>query len=104
LGKNLSYFNIKKHDDCISKLNEGCDVVGVNLQHLPRTHFSGNFWWSNIEYINTLKKCEYTYYTEPEMWICQRSDGNYFSLFNSNINYYHERWEEHKYNMDFVDK
>ena len=96
----LCYFNINKHEDCINKLNEGYDAVGVNLQYLPKTHFSGNFWWSKFEYINTLQKCESVKYNylNTEMWICQRIDGKYFSLFNSNKNHYADRWEEHNYN------
>ena len=93
----LSHFNIKKHEDCINKLNEGYDAVGVNLQYLPKTHFSGNFWWSRFDHIKSLQNCGYTYYVEPEMWICQRIDGKYFSLFNSNKNHYNDRWEEHNY-------
>jgi hypothetical protein len=100
----LCHFNIKKHEDCINKLNEGYDAVGVNLQHEPKLHFSGNFWWSRGEHINTLQSCGYHDYHAPEMWICQRQDGRYFSLFNSNENHYRERWEEYNYNSSIISK
>lgn len=95
--KYLCYFNIHKHEKCLEKLKEGYDAVGVNLHILPQTHFSGNFWWASFEHIKTLQRCEPTNYLSPEMWVCNRTDGKYHTLCNSNVDHYHERWLEEKY-------
>jgi hypothetical protein len=96
--KYLSYFNIQKHDMCIKSLVE-YDTVGVNLYNGPNhpTHYSGNFWWSKSEYIRKLDKCIYTNYNSPEFWLTEGHLGNYLSLWNSNVNHYHERYQEENY-------
>jgi len=95
----LIYFNIKKYDICIKSLLE-YDTVGVNL-HLGNkktpSHYSGNFWWSKSEYIKKLEKCIYKKYTSTEVWITEKEIGKYLSLWNSNINHYDMRYEEHNY-------
>jgi hypothetical protein len=93
----LSYFNIYKHDTCISHLKE-YDAVGVNLIGNP-IHFSGNFWWSKSSYIKTLKKCEYICYNSSEFWITG-FNGRYLSLWNSNINHYHTCYKPNQYKIN----
>ncbi len=95
--KYMKYFNIYKHNDCLNKLIDGYDAVGVNYTTMPKMHFSGNFWWSSFNHIRKLKKCEHTYYFAPEMWICSRQEGQYHSFFNSHINHYYERYNENLY-------
>jgi hypothetical protein len=97
----LTYFNIQKYDTCIQSLQE-YDTVGVNLHvaknnEEPETHYSGNFWWSKSEYIKTLQPCVYTKYISPEVWLTKTNSGKYLSLWNSNVNHYAQRYEEHKY-------
>jgi hypothetical protein len=94
--KYLTYFNIYRHDICIDELSN-YDVVGVNLQEMPTLHFSGNFWWSKSQYIRKLGVCHYTHYNSPEFWITKQKNGDYLSLWLSNINHYIERYEEHNY-------
>jgi hypothetical protein len=55
----LSHFLIFNHHTCLHYLNEGRDCVGVNINlhggaNYGRCHFSGNFWWSNTNYIKLL--------------------------------------------------
>jgi hypothetical protein len=76
----LDYYNIVKWDDCVKKL-ETHDAAGVNV-HEP-THFSGNIYWANSNYIKTLPQFQkphlnnfeknitqsYSYRHDSELWI-----------------------------------
>jgi hypothetical protein len=98
----LSYFNIYKHEICISHLKE-YDAVGVNLKREPNSnipiHFSGNFWWSKSSYIKTLQKCEHTCYNSPEFWVTSMNNGKYLSLWESNINHYEVPYKPSQYTV-----
>ena len=94
--KYLCYFNIYKHEICMNEL-ENYDVVGVNLQELPELHYSGNFWWSTSNYIRKLNKLVYEHYCSTEFWITKEKNGNYLSLWLSNIDHYMQRYEEDNY-------
>lgn len=52
--KAMEFIVIDNHDVCIKQIEEGYDAVGMNLCTQPKTHFSGNFWWSKSEYIRSL--------------------------------------------------
>ena len=93
--KYLTYFNIYKHEQCIELLDK-YDAVGVNLNGDPVLHYSGNFWWSKSEHIRKLGKCPYVTYNSPEFWVTS-VPANYKGLWNSNINHYKVRYEEHNY-------
>jgi hypothetical protein len=97
--KYMKYFNIYKHDECIKKLTEGYDAVGVNLFG-GSLHFSGNFWWSSYKHVRKLQKCGYNFYVEPEFWICKRAEGRYHSLFNYDIHPYHGYFDENYYTQN----
>jgi len=86
----LAYFNIEQHETCLQGL-ETHDVVGVNLQHEPCTHYSGNFWWSKASYLRTLQKCVYTCYNSPEFWVTS-GNGKFLNLASSGVNHYNERY------------
>ena len=88
--KYLEYFLIEKYDICLRYLNNGNFSVGVDLHTYPlesgngyRNHYSGNFWWSQSEYIKSITKTNL--YIEdrysPEHFII----GNYHMLDNSKI-------------------
>jgi hypothetical protein len=94
--KYLSYFNIYKHDVCISELSN-YDAVGVNLEDTPNLHYSGNFWWSKSTYIKKLDLPVQTEYNSPEFWLTKSKISNYLSLWNSNINHYDQRYTEDNY-------
>jgi hypothetical protein len=49
----LNWGVIEKWKACISALQDH-DVAGVNYYTKPSKHFSGNFWWANSSYINSL--------------------------------------------------
>jgi len=92
----MIYFNIAEYKTCIDKLADH-DAVGVNLQTMPKLHYSGNFWWSKSSHIRKLKPCQHIHYNSPEFWLMEDNLGNFLSLWNSNVNHYNERYEEDKY-------
>ena len=49
----LEYFCITKYKDCLLKIKEG-NTCGVEIRKTPSIHYTGNFWWSNSEYIKNL--------------------------------------------------
>lgn len=93
----LIYFNIQKYETCIKSLLD-YDTVGVNLHISDKnTHYSGNFWWSKSEYIKKLEKCIYKQYISPELWLTENNLGKYLSLWDSRVDHYIQRYEEHNY-------
>ena len=104
----LIYFNINQHVDCINMLDK-YDTCGVNLIDVPYIHYSGNFWWANTDYIKMLSPLDtdirtkflsqqdfIDWYILPEMWICSKTKKS-ISLWNSNINHYHQEYKPDKY-------
>jgi hypothetical protein len=89
-------------------LNE-YDACGVDLVDTPQIHFSGNFWWSNSEYIKTLPTIhDLKYKIKPvlsvrhncEFWIGM-GGGRLKSLWDSNINVYERHL--HRYsNSEYI--
>jgi hypothetical protein len=52
--KYMGYFVIEKMKDCMDAVMSSYDAAGVDWHEDPNLHFSGNFWWSNTEYIRSL--------------------------------------------------
>ena len=71
----MEFHLIFHHKDCIGKLEEEYQTVGVNLQMDPAPHYSGNFWWCRAAYFLNLntKNLERVYYGStyhaPEMFL-----------------------------------
>lgn len=85
----LTYFNVDKHDICMEHLNNGADVVGVNMSNSTMIHYSGNFWWSKSSYINrSTQFCVSYCYQAPEYWITLSRDGTYVNLDSLDGRYY----------------
>lgn len=88
----MEYFVIEKWKDCINKLNEGFDCCGVlwntdtPIGVFP--HFSGNMWWANTNYINTLNHSyldlDWRYYRE--FWIGSNLNAKVYEFHNSGLN------------------
>ena len=73
--KTMEYIVIDKFKECVEKLKEN-DVCGCFWNdQVP--HFSGNFWWANLQYINKLE--------EINSW-CKK---NFPKLYNR---FKHELW------------
>lgn len=63
-----------------------CDISSVNFLKYP-DHFSGNFWWFNRRYVDTLPKTvslDHSYRWHAEQWICMSKDKKVYS---ENINF-----------------
>jgi hypothetical protein len=80
--KNLNYYILIKHRLCLKLLNH-YDAVGCTLYRYPKTHFSGNFWWSKSTHIQKLTQTISDSYLAPEMFICSCDNGKYISLSNT---------------------
>jgi hypothetical protein len=52
----LTYWTIEQWEKSLEELSKGVEVVGVNWLDHPFPHFSGNFWWTNNNYIRRLRK------------------------------------------------
>jgi hypothetical protein len=101
----MEYFCIKKYKDCLKALKD-FDICGVNLQHEPQDHYSGNFWWSKSGYLKTLinpvnfktplfsnrYKCEY--------WACSSDNKKCFELHQSDVDHYCNIYSPSKYEYD----
>lgn len=105
--KYMEYFVIERWKDCIAKLDEGYDCCGVMWNsHTPIgewPHFSGNFWWANTSYINTLNHeyLELTWRYYREFWIGSNPNVNQYEFHNSRMNDRHSL-EAHKGHYDVV--
>jgi hypothetical protein len=64
----MEYYNIVLWKDMLLALDE-YDVVGVNFKTKPWPHFSGNFWWSTVEYISSLPSPVINTRSDSESWI-----------------------------------
>jgi hypothetical protein len=85
-GNEEYYINIRRNllfylcqMDITLKLLQHVDAVGCDLSVFPKKHFSGNFWWSKSEHVNTLENVG-DGYLAPEMYICSNSNNSYISL------------------------
>jgi len=98
------YFTIEKWKISIELLNY-YDCVGTNLKLFPKKHFSGNFWWSKSEHINTLPNIN-DGYLSSEMYICSNMKTNYVSIYQSYVDHgdknFHSSIYEGFTNIDLV--
>lgn len=58
------------------------NCVGINYLAFPKKHFSGNFWWTKSEYINTLPLQINDNRLSPEMYICDSIAMNPICIYN----------------------
>lgn len=102
----MQYFNIERWRDCVIKLNQGYDSVGVNWSGDKHKHWAGNMWWARSDYIRTLPKIQRPkdygykhqfflddpehlskhYRMESELWV---------GMNNPNVYNFHESYRDH---------
>lgn len=88
----MEYFVLENWKDCIARLKEGYDCCGVMWNtDTPigmHPHFSGNFWWANTSYINTLdhKLLDSDWRYDREFWIGSGPGVKPFEFHNSGLN------------------
>ena len=114
----MEYYTIDKWKECVEYLNEydccGTDCYEIKKMFLDEFiqqqkfnsyFFSGNFWWTNASYVNTLSD-EYLNPELPrltkELWIGQSKNCNPKSLFCSGMNgqngyFYNDIYDEKSY-------
>lgn len=118
----LIYFNITNWKDRLIELTE-YDCTGVDLKGNasdincpPQSwgygkaplHYSGNFWWSKSDHIkilpNPIDWIPYPNFLKwrvmAEMWVCQKADSKYKCAFQSNNNFYINRFSKEIYRIE----
>jgi hypothetical protein len=105
----MEYFMIYRWPECVEYLNNGYDCCGTNWDvktwYGDTPHFSGNFWWANASYINTL---DHSYLENDirvyrEFWIGSNKDVKMKEIHNSGMNnfdlarHYHQIYPEYEY-------
>jgi len=122
----MEYFLIDRWETALQKL-ENNDIVGCNLhlnekEGLTPTHFSGNFWFCNGNYlekrkddlgknsffydhsINSYKKTDIyissNMFPSVEFWIADSEHCKPFSLHDSKINHYFSEYDIEKYKLE----
>jgi beta-1,4-mannosyl-glycoprotein beta-1,4-N-acetylglucosaminyltransferase len=87
----MLHFLIKKSN---KELLNKYDCIGCNYKNDPLPHFSGNFWWANCKYLLTLPEIsEINVNKNDAEYNLFKNNPDYFSLHNSNVNHYHERYQ-----------
>jgi hypothetical protein len=79
------------------RLLEVYDCIGCNYKDDPYPHFSGNFWWVRCDYLSTLPLIEGNEKNDAEYHLFKKNP-NYYSLHNSTVNHYHQRYPKQIYN------
>lgn len=74
----LNFYTISKWKISLELLKK-YDVVGCFLTRWPVYHFSGNFWWANINYVKDIPNCK-NFYLAPEMFIGEHYNNNFICL------------------------
>jgi hypothetical protein len=116
----MTYFNVERWRDCVAKLDEGYDTVGINWRSKPVDHYSGTFFWARSGYIKKLPKLlrprdaqfqrqissdilpsEWPYRYEGEMWVAL-AKPNAYSMYDSpeTTDHYYVNWPKELYRTD----
>lgn len=87
----MNYYNICKWDTCLNEIeNEGFDACGVKLIEWDgKQHYSGNFFWFNSDYINTLQSPDSLNINDryqAEFWIGS-GNGKFSCISNEFVDY-----------------
>ena len=101
----LLYWNIEQWRDAEDTLNK-YDTYGCNYYNGDKypVHYSGNFFWTTRQHINTLPRTIGNGYNDPEFWICSAGNvgnrPNSYNVFSSNLEgmgHYAEPFPKHLY-------
>ena len=101
----MLYFLTDGYDNCINLLND-YDSVGVNylekdMYSSYKTHWSGNFWWANSNYIKTLNTTLLKEKHDAEWFILSDNKHKVYELNSSNINHYYNNYPLSAYSNQF---
>lgn len=56
IAEEMDYNTINRWQDCVIRLEQGYDAVGVNWVRQPWPHFKGNYWWAQSDYIKRISR------------------------------------------------
>jgi len=101
----LCYFMVEKHQVCMDLLDI-YDTVGCNYRDLPDApiHYSGNYWWTRAEHINTLQPITSDDRHDCEWWLFTNKNINNYNLHYSKVNHYKEPCPRSKYDTPETNK
>jgi hypothetical protein len=94
--ESMLYFMVDRWKDCIIKLKDGYDTVGVHYIPNNTPHYQGNFWWATSDYIATLPEIHKTRLIEKqhterhkcEMWLLDNNYAEIYCPYHHKINPY----------------
>ena len=85
---------------CLDKL-DAYDTAGCNFLEKPHNHYSGNFWWSTANYINTLSLESFTDKMSAEWWILS-GKGKFCTLYSSSVNHFNSAFPKEMYINSYI--
>lgn len=92
----MLYFNVDNWKECVEKLDEGFDAVGINHIPTPIPHFQGNFWWTkathitqlgNLKDVSWILEVNQTERHKAEFWLLSK-EAKVYEFYNHHINPY----------------
>ncbi|MEP6701696.1 MAG: glycosyltransferase, partial [Betaproteobacteria bacterium] len=95
----LVHFLVEHHRRAFDLLASN-DAVGCNLLDRPRRHFSGNFWWANARYLNTLPPPGNADRHDAEWWLLGANPARAASLHDSGTDHYRAPYPRLRYSQD----
>jgi hypothetical protein len=109
----MLYFLVEQNKICISILDNNYDTIGCNYSkdidrtvdgwnrdnpHRYPSHYSGNFWWANSNYLRTLPllSVENPERMAPEFWLF-KNNPTFYNLHSSQLMHYAYDYPRNKY-------
>lgn len=94
---------VEKYNNCLDLLNI-YDCVGCNYMKKPFKHYSGNFWWTNSDYISKLSKITNSDRHSAEWWILSNDSANKYVIYNTQIDHYKSVYPRNLYENNVISK
>jgi hypothetical protein len=95
----MMYCTVFHHEACI-KILDHVDVVGCDFRHhmfyQNPDHYSGNFWWANAKYINSLSVMDLRTKYDAEFWLF-KNNPVYANIHTCPYGHYENRYIESQY-------
>lgn len=99
----MMYFNVEKVSDVFAIFERTkYNTFGCLLDSIPLGQFySGNFWWAKADYIKTinLENVKRNRFNAELQFIQLGNNWKPYSIFNSKVNHYMERFPKEKYKL-----
>ena len=102
----MLYWMVERWRECVDKLSQGYDAVGITRCEKPLPHYQGNFWWARSSYLRTLGNVRDVQFTKSvinqgerhkaEFWLMSRP-GKFYQPYHHGVRPYSERNPRHRY-------